>query len=1076
MRNPNNFVEEIQQISPLHKDYVGYWRELKKKCIKGVWSDGYWCPPKLYFYVNMNYIQLNKTERSSQKTFERPFLRDIEWNVFYNFTVSRGFSGFGDDEEVSCLRLLNNCLTEEDKWDLAKKYPSIVSKSGQIKQYEDAQTYIEKRHNKHYLFPLYENEAKNFMWMTSRGLGKPLTKKTAVLTNEGFKPIGDVVLGEQLYDESGELTSVCAISDNAEEDIYRIKLSDGRVVDASGDHLWAVEARTLNSKKKALLSTKEIKEDLKASKRKDHYKWYIKQCLPIQYAYKPLNYDVYVLGILLANKSLELLETDDVVIEKINASNHIDIKRSWKIYGYSLSFKEGIESLYKQDKSVYYKDILYNDIETRRLFLSAFIDLKGKMLKDGGIKLYGIEDPYMIMLLLRSLGIVCYLKEGCILLYTNMPILNNMRKIPYKQKAKSFLTDYVYIKEVKFIGREETRCIEVSNDSHLFLVNDFIVTHNSYIVSSIILHEWLFDGVSDYEEYLAYKTSEPDKEAYKVTVLVGAGNASYVNETLSKSKESLERLPGSVIIGKTAYPSPLSKKYKGTWKSGGEIEASYQKKIGGTWFEKGSKSKIKNKTFMDDPFAGQGSRNSIIVLEEIGMFNRLKETFNALVENMKHSGTFKFGTCIMIGTGGDMNGGGSLDAQEMFYDPETYDILSFKDHWEHKGKIAYFTPATYGLQEYRDEMGNINEEAATKKIDKEREKKKRSKNKDALDSFIMYHPLVPSEIFLNKDGNIFPVYELRQRLAVLERDDVFSYIEKRVELYYDKTAYNGVDYRVDIENRLKPINNFPFKKDEADKEGCIVLYELPLFDETGKIPEGLYVIGHDPYRVDGEGESLASIVVMKTKKYFHKHGHDEIVAVYYGRPYMGRDVVNEHLLKLSLFYNAKVYFENNVGNVKEYFEKKKRLDLLASAPQTILSKTATTFKQSNIQYGYTISNEKIKKEAISYLRDWLLEERGRWEDESNKYTYGEMTQSSENNIRNLDRIYDRMLLKQLAGFNMKGNFDAVMGVIGCILAMEETYNKHDIASNEKKTVNINFLKNNKKIFKYDYVPGTAFKL
>lgn len=56
-------------------------------------------------------------------------------------------------------------------------------------------------------------------------------------------------------------------------------------------------------------------------------------------------------------------------------------------------------------------------------------------------------------------------------------------------------------------------------------------------------------------------------------------------------------------------------------------------------------------------------------------------------------------------------------------------------------------------------------------------------------------------------------------------------------------------------------------------------------------------------------------------------------------PFLGKNAVNETLYKLSLLYGkAKIYFENNVGNVKDYFEKIQRLDLLALQPITVFNK------------------------------------------------------------------------------------------------------------------------------------------
>lgn len=52
---------------------------------------------------------------------------------------------------------------------------------------------------------------------------------------------------------------------------------------------------------------------------------------------------------------------------------------------------------------------------------------------------------------------------------------------------------------------------------------------------------------------------------------------------------------------------------------------------------------------------------------------------------------------------------------------------------------------------------------------------------------------------------------------------------------------------------------------------------------------------------------------------------------------------------------------------------------------------------------------------------WLLEER-------------------EEGKRNLDLISDPALLQELINFNMDGNFDRVMGLIGCIVGLEELHN------------------------------------
>lgn len=236
--------------------------------------------------------------------------------------------------------------------------------------------------------------------------------------------------------------------------------------------------------------------------------------------------------------------------------------------------------------------------------------------------------------------------------------------------------------------------------------------------------------------------------------------------------------------------------------------------------------------------------------------------------------------------------------------------------------------------------------------------RKSSKGSDVLNKLIQYRPLVPSEMFLSKSSSIFPAMELQKRLAEVRDLKIYDLLEKRVELYFDPhSPYNGVNY--EINTRLNAINDHPWKGD--DIEGAITIYEFPIISQ-GIIPQGAYIIGCDPFKANTDGgQSFAAIYVMKTTKYPSIVGYDEVVASYVGRPYLGMSEVCEILYKLSLFYgNAKIYFENAVGNIKDYFDKIKRLDLLASQPTSVLNRKASFNTGPSAVYGYPMSNDKIK--------------------------------------------------------------------------------------------------------------------
>lgn len=585
----------------------------------------------------------------------------------------------------------------------------------------------------------------------------------------------------------------------------------------------------------------------------------------------------------------------------------------------------------------------------------------------------------------------------------------------------------------------------------------------SYTVGAgLFTHEFIFDGATP--ELL--RNRDADRPKPKSVIIAGAGDAKYTKDLLSKTKFCLERLPGSVELNNTYYPAPFSKQYKGSWEPGSQVTAAYKKKVGSAWITAGSQSEIKNRTFKDNPYAAQGTRANIIAFEEIGMFSNLKESYYACVDSLQ-DGASKFGSAVFFGTGGDMDKG-TIDASYMFYHPKEFDLVTFQDVWENKGEIAYFVSATHGPNQFKDSEGRTNVEKSKQYFLDERKRLGGDKGgSSTLDNFIVYHPLVPSEIFLVSAGAILPVIEIRQQDSKLMEHKTDVLLEKFVELYWDKDTPTGVNYKIDTNNKLKPIKEFPYKGD--DKEGALVIYELPQVDpDDGRIPKGLYIIGHDPVRTDSPtGPSLATIYVMKTDKYPFHYGKSEIVAQYIGRPYRGRVVVNELLHKLSKFYgDAKIYFENDVSNVTEYFEKQKALHLLAPTPGLDSNKPSFTVNNRTVSYGYSMNSRQFKLQALFYLREWLLTSRG-------KNYLG-------NEVRNLDFIYDRALLQEMLYFDMDhGNFDRVMGFLGCIIGLIDTHNQYNTAVEnllKSRDDSFDFLNRNSALFKSNNTAKTLAEL
>lgn len=460
--------------------------------------------------------------------------------------------------------------------------------------------------------------------------------------------------------------------------------------------------------------------------------------------------------------------------------------------------------------------------------------------------------------------------------------------------------------------------------------------------------------------------------------------------------------------------------------------------------------------YLLEDFTITHNTTNIFIFEEGGKFPNLIESYN-ISEPCWRDGEDMIGIPIIYGTGGDMEGG-TVEFAEMFYNPEKFNLLAFDNIWDDDksgSKCGWFIPANrmrFGKFEYEgktvdlvDVDGNSNVEAATASIMKLRELKSKSGvDKDYRDTITQF-PLKPAEAFLRSGYNKFPVAELQQVLGKIESTKSYEYDEKYVELFFNEKAPRGVDYN--ILHNAKPLVDYPVK--EVQREGCIVVYEFPIELPDGTTPPELYMIAHDPTKNDDEGNSLAGIQVFKTHRYFNLYGHDEVVAEFYGR--RGKDEINEILEKLAMWYglsNKMLFFENAVGNTKEYFERKKKLHYLCTQPQTIFNKKAAFTSTGNIIYGYPMSNQYIKAEAEDYLKEWLLEDRNK-----------------EGNLKNLHLLKSRMLLKQLIAYNRDGNFDAVMTAVGWASGRRERFNIYEKEKErENKTNKLDFLINNKKVF------------
>ena len=901
IKNRNNFViGKHTYYNPRSQAFINYWRLHKKRCIEGFWSiddpeyhidvnnpvepiecgkKWRFMPPNLYFYVNFGVIKHKPegSQKTDPKKIVRPYLRDFEWAYFYNFIEARGFSGFSDDDEYTCLEAVDkfekNEILEDDA-DL--QVESIYKKDGSLKKYIPARQYLRQLFDKPMGIPLYENQSKNMMLLGARGGGKGTLLTEVVPTPDGMKVWGSLQIGDYVFDENGNPTKIIGIPFDDITNTYEITFSDGRKTVVSEDHLWNVKCWDKGFK---IIDTKTIASDY-VKKRKvternpngKEYKYKIQVSGAVEFNKKEgLLIDPYTMGLLIGDGSFRHVHNHTMFLA--GASEDIDEYR--KIIPYridELSAKDNniihindIKEILKKydllDKYSYEKHIpyqyLFSSKEDRLNLLKGLIDTDGTVTKSRGTPSYTTTSEQLaddVCFLVRSLGYNCRKskkenvgykdKDGnfvhcrdCynVCIYTDDIICNLKRKISKIQprisnyhKSKQL---YSIIIDVKCLGPQHIRCISVENESGLYLTNDFIVTHNSYLTGvGVVLHEWLFDGARIYNK-------ESIENPSVVEILVGAANTAKSKDILDKTELALNNLAGPG--GYTKHP--FYKEHMGTLKSNNINNAfrnEYLKKIGGEWVKKGSMSNIKHVTFtVTNPEAAAGTRPNIIVVEEVGLLENVLQVHASNEATMVTDGTNRFGTTVYIGTGGNMDK--IVESEILFRDPEANTLLAFDDIYENSGKIGWFVPAYYMDGSYKDENGNTKIKEAVDHYMKRREIKRKAKSMKAIDGELTNYPLKPSEMFSSNNSNIFPINDLKERLIEIQTQS-YKEADKTLvcELGIDS---NGSVFTYPVDSN-KVIRNFPALK-SMDLDGAVEIYEEPKRDSEGNVFMNRYYAG-----------------------------------------------------------------------------------------------------------------------------------------------------------------------------------------------------------------------------------------
>lgn len=372
------------------------------------------------------------------------------------------------------------------------------------------------------------------IWTGYANEGKALDIETYIPTPKGFTFIRDLEIGDQVFDENGNICNVTNVTDIMYgRKCYKVVFNDGTFVIADSEHQWVVDnIQARNSKNRQLkrggetkkhgndqrykclksevLTTEQILKNIKIGNKLNYS---INVCKPVNYDKKELLINPYLLGFWLGDGTRgngQITTADPEILEYFKQEGFEVTKHSGK-YAYGiLKFKEKLEILdICKHKSIPIQ-YLESSTEDRLALLQGLMDSDGYTDELGRcefttINWYLYQEVYRLM---TSLGIKVYFTEDKATLNgkyisqryrlrfkTSLPVFRLKRKLEKQLKGGKPKNNCRLIKEIYEVESRPVKCIEVDSPNHMYLCTEnYIPTHNSLFLKQLCLIKALKDN------------------------------------------------------------------------------------------------------------------------------------------------------------------------------------------------------------------------------------------------------------------------------------------------------------------------------------------------------------------------------------------------------------------------------------------------------------------------------------------------------------------------------------------------------------------------------------------------------
>ena len=371
----------------------------------------------------------------------------------------------------------------------------------------------------------------------SKKSGKQLSLNTLIPTPNGYTTMGEIKVGDELFDDNGCICHVVAKSQlDFSEQAYRITFKDGAVVEAGEHHQWFGEY-THGKRKSIILTTREL---LSIPKDGNSYRFRIPVAGCVDYPKADLPIEPYLMGYWLGNgnavKPEITVKTSDIPSVLGNIMPHHKVENAWQNTGDSVIFRiKDLKHILLRSfhEKVIPTEYLHSSKEQRYRLLQGLMDSDGNINDLKGQAVYTSTEKALsesVSELLWSLGIKNAIStsistqrvdwnmpsQQCgrvatgetiyAIKYTafdDMPVAGLERKLKNRvQRNPTTRSHYRYIDKIEAIENHGMQCIQVDSPSHQYLVGrSFLPTHNSELAAAVALYMLCADGEQRAEVY-----------------------------------------------------------------------------------------------------------------------------------------------------------------------------------------------------------------------------------------------------------------------------------------------------------------------------------------------------------------------------------------------------------------------------------------------------------------------------------------------------------------------------------------------------------------------------------------------